>query len=103
MLDEQIIGFAEVLQAGIGLDRQHEVSMGDLGGVVEAAHDFLVSSEFRVGHECVGDLGLAVAVRRQRTLHPRNHTDGMGGVRPEFARHSVHYALIPHRERLTDF
>ena len=64
MLDEQVIGFTEVLEAGVGLDRQHEVAMGDFGGVVQAAHDFFVFDELRVGQERLGDLILAVAIRR---------------------------------------
>ena len=87
MLNKQVVGRTEVGQAGVRLDRQHQIPMRDLGGTVQAPQDFLVRGEFRLRQERVGDLSLAVPVRWQCALHACNHA----GQRL-FARHFINYA-----------
>ena len=68
VLDELVVGVAEVLEPGVVLQRQHRVAPLDAGVAVEAPQQGVVEAALgdHLG-EGLGDLGLRMGVRRQRT------------------------------------
>ena len=63
VLDEQVVGFAEVLQRGVLIQRQDEVTIVDLGTAMQAAKDLFVLAVSADRQEGFGDLGLTEPVR----------------------------------------
>ena len=69
VLDEDVVGFAEVAERRVLLDRQDQMAAVDLRIRVQAADDVARIRRSRDLDEGFGDLVLGVAVRGQRTLH----------------------------------
>ena len=82
MLDEDVVGRAEVVDAGVLLERQHHVAAVDLGAGVQLAEHVGVPLERRKRGKRLGDLVLGVAMLRQGALHTRD--DAAGLAAPEF-------------------
>ena len=74
VLDVEVVGFAEVGERGIPVERQDEMARVDLGVIVQCAHDVLVVGEARDPDKRVGDLVLGVAVRGQCPAYAGNDT-----------------------------
>ena len=76
VLEPRVVGFAEVAERQVVVHRQDEMAAVDLGARVQFTHDGFVTCEGRDLHEPVGDLLLAVSVRRQRAVDSRDDAHG---------------------------
>ena len=81
VLDEEVVGVAEVAELGVLLQRQHGVPPLDAGVAVEAAQQRLVDAPLGDDlAERLGDLLLRVGVRRQRAARGQDPHGSLRGL-----------------------
>ena len=78
MLDEGSLASPEVPEAGIPLERQHELAVLDPGRVEQRPHDLFVLAETAHRQKCLDDLALPVPVRRESHLNAGDTADAPG-------------------------